>query len=60
MTASLISMWIFRIGFSYLLAQYFGLEIYGVWCAMYIDWVVRVICFLLRYRSGRWKTKRLV
>lgn len=60
MTASLISMWVFRIGFSYLLAQYFGLEIYGVWCAMYIDWVVRVICFLLRYRGGRWKTKRLV
>ncbi len=60
MTASLLSMWVFRIGFSYLLAQYLGMGVHGVWCAMYIDWVVRVICFLLRYRSGRWKTKRLV
>lgn len=60
MTASMVSMWVFRIGFSYLLAQYFGMGIHGVWCAMYIDWVVRVICFVLRYRSGRWKTKRLV
>ena len=60
MVASMISMWAFRIGLSYLLAQQLGLGINGVWYAMYVDWVVRVICFVARYLSGRWKTKRLV
>ena len=60
MVASMISMWAFRIGLSYLLAQQLGLGINGVWYAMYVDWVVRVICFVARYLSDRWKTKRLV
>lgn len=60
MSASMISMWVFRIGFSYLLAQYLGMGIFGVWYAMYIDWIVRVLSFVARYASGRWKTKRVI
>ena len=60
MIASMISMWAFRIGLSYLLAQQMGMGINGVWAAMYVDWIVRVILFVGRYLSGRWKTKRLV
>ena len=60
MGASMLSMWVFRIGFSYLLAQYLQMGIYGVWAAMYIDWAVRILCFVARYLSGKWKTKRLV
>lgn len=60
MIASMISMWAFRIGLSYLLAQRFGMGINGVWYAMYVDWIVRVILFVGRYLSGRWKTKRLI
>ena len=29
----------------------------GVWIAMVIDWVCRVICFVARMKSGAWKTK---
>ena len=32
----------------------------GVWYAMYIDWAVRAIIFWIRYKSGRWKTKRVI
>ena len=60
MTASVLSMWIFRIGFSYLLVSVFHLGVYGVWYAMYIDWAVRIVAFQLRYFSGKWKTKRVV
>ena len=60
MIASMISMWAFRIGLSYLLAQQMGMGINGVWAAMYVDWIVRIILFVGRYLSGRWKTKRLV
>ena len=60
MLLSIISMWVFRTGFSYLLAQYLGMGIFGVWYAMYIDWIVRVLSFVARYASGRWKTKRVM
>jgi putative MATE family efflux protein len=60
MTASVLSMWIFRIGFSYLLVSVFHLGVYGVWYAMYIDWAVRIVAFQLRYFSGKWKTKRII
>jgi len=60
MTASVLSMWIFRIGFSYLLVSFFGLGVDGVWYAMYIDWAVRIVAFQLRYFSGKWKTKRII
>ena len=42
MFISIISMWTFRIGFSYLLGQFFQLGLAGVWIAMVIDWVCRV------------------
>ena len=54
MYTSIVSMWIFRIGFSYLVGKYMGLGVFGVWVAMVIDWVVRAICFnmwqLCKYR----------
>lgn len=48
MYTSIVSMWIFRIGFSYLVGKYMGLGVFGVWVAMVIDWVVRAICFIIR------------
>lgn len=55
MVISLASMWIFRIIFSYVLGAYFGLGVFGIWAAMVIDWCVRSICMVFRYRSGKWK-----
>ena len=45
------------LGFSYLLCVRMGWGAVGVWIAMIIDWVCRVTCFVLRFRSGVWKTK---
>lgn len=58
MIVSMCSMWIFRIGFSYLLVPQIGLL--GVWVAMFIDWIVRAVVFLIRFLSGRWKTKTVI
>lgn len=55
MVISIVSMWIFRIIFSYILGKYMGMGVFGVWVAMIIDWVVRGICFIARYFSGKWK-----
>jgi len=60
MIISILSMWIFRIGFSYLLGGYFGLGVFGVWISMIIDWVVRSICFVIRYFSGKWRRQAIV
>ena len=60
MYTSIVSMWIFRIGFSYLVGKYMGLGVFGVWVAMVIDWVVRAICFIIRYFNGKWKHGAIV
>ena len=60
MYTSIMSMWIFRIGFSYLVGKYMGLGLFGVWVAMVIDWVVRAICFIIRYFNGKWKHGAIV
>ncbi|MFQ8602202.1 MAG: MATE family efflux transporter [Anaerovoracaceae bacterium] len=49
------SMWIFRICFGIVLGLAMGFGVFGVWIAMIIDWAIRAICFIIRYRSGRWK-----
>ncbi len=60
MTVSIISMWLFRILFSYLLGNGLHLGVKGVWIAMTVDWLVRGGFFLWRFRSGRWKNRKLI
>ena len=48
MTVSMFSMWIFRIGFSYILGSWMQIGLFGVWLAMEIDWVVRALFFTIR------------
>ena len=57
MTVSILSMAVWRIGFSYLLGVQMGYGAVGVWIAMVVDWVCRTICFVWRFHSGVWKTK---
>jgi Na+-driven multidrug efflux pump len=59
MWISIASMWIFRIGFSYILGQYVGLGVFGIWVAMTIDWAFRALCFTLRYRGTKWEIKKV-
>lgn len=56
MVIAILSMWIFRVGASYLFTYQFGLGLLGVWGAMVIDWVFRAICYIWRYRGHKWET----
>ena len=72
MIVSMVSMWAVRIGMSYVLdrTDMFGLMprfgwpssfgALGVWFAMILDWIVRSSCFVYRFRSGKWKGKRVI
>ncbi len=55
MILSILSMWIFRIGFSYVLGVKLGWGVFGVWVAMTIDWAVRAVLFVVRYRGHKWE-----
>lgn len=57
MVVSIFSMITFRIGFSYVFGVHMGWMAVGVWAAMVIDWVFRVLCFVGRYLSGTWRKK---
>lgn len=54
MIISIASMWICRIGCSYLFVMYFHMGLWGIWAAMAVDWMVRSAFFVLRIASGRW------
>ena len=55
MVISVCSMVLVRLACSYVLGVHFCLGVIGVWIAMVGDWVVRVICFLIRTRYTLWK-----
>ncbi len=69
MYVSIISMWVFRVAFAYVLAKEtvsvfgwfsfdgFGMGVMGVWVAMTVDWVVRTAFYLWRLISGKWLSK---
>lgn len=54
MVTSIISMWICRIGFAYLFI-YLGMGVMGVWIAMTLDWALRALLYVVRYKKGKWQ-----
>ena len=57
MLASMLTMWIVRVMLAYVLGEYMGYGVIGVWFAhAIVDWSVRSVIFFLRYRSGKWET----
>ena len=68
MVVSNISMWLFRVLFSFLISKYLlfkfpentALALYGIWFGMYIDWVFRGLCFGIRFHRNRWLDKKVI
>lgn len=57
---SLITMWTIRIGLGYVLSIRMGIGVQGVWICMGIEWAVRTLVFLTRYRSEEWLAKKTI
>lgn len=53
MNVSVISL-IFRIFLSWFLGVKLKFDIYGIWIAMYIDWIFRSVFYILRIFSKKW------
>ena len=43
-----------RVVAGYLLGIVLGMGVVGVWLGMFLDWLVRGICFWRRLISGKW------
>ncbi|WP_160687416.1 MATE family efflux transporter [Clostridium sp. C2-6-12] len=59
MMTAFIGMWIFRIGFGYIIGIVFKVGILGIWIGMYVDWLVRGTLYLHRLRGTKWILHRL-
>ncbi len=60
MIISVISMWMGRVIVGYILIAVFHMGILGVWIGMFVDWYIRGISFLIRYKSGTWLDKKAI
>jgi len=49
-----------RLIFSLLFGIVFNMGVIGIAFAMCLDWLIRGVIFLLRFRQGKWKSLRLV
>lgn len=54
-TVAVLSMWIVRVGFAYLLGVRLGWGVVGVWSAMILDWIVRDAFYVPRFLTNAWK-----
>ena len=57
---AIVSNWLLSVAGSYLLAVVCDMGIYGMWIALAADECVRGVLMLLRWRSNKWRTKRVV
>ena len=55
MVVATASMLVWRMGLSWVLCVQMGMGAVGVWYAMVVDWICRIICFVARFVSGGWK-----
>jgi Na+-driven multidrug efflux pump len=57
---SMLSMWLFRVVLGYVLGITLHFGIVGVWVAMFLEWGVRSIFFMRRFRGEKWYKHKLI
>lgn len=57
MVIAVASMWIFRVGGSYVFAVLCGMGVKGVQIGLAFDWIFRSVCFVWRYNSKKWNNR---
>lgn len=61
MIVAIAAMWICRFGGGYILAFECGLGVLGIWIAQcFLDWGVRTVLYLWRWKSEKWKSMKVV
>lgn len=58
--SAMLTMWVVRVVLGYVFGITLGFGVIGVWAAMQLEWGVRGVIFLWRYRGEKWYRHRLV
>jgi Na+-driven multidrug efflux pump len=56
---AIFSMWFISVLGSYVFAVVLGLGIYGLWIAFAADELFRGIMMIIRWKGGKWRSKRI-
>ena len=51
MMVSVFSMWMFRIGLGYVFVRGLHMSVLGIWYAMFVDWIFRLVVFVWRFKG---------
>ena len=51
MMVSVFSMWVFRIGLGYVFVKGLHMSVLGIWYAMFVDWIFRLVVFVWRFQG---------
>lgn len=60
MIVGIVSMFATRISLAFVFGTVLKMYVLGTYFAMFCDWVTRIICFVWRWKSGRWKNFRAI
>ena len=57
---AIFSMWLVSVLGAYVFAVQLDMGIYGLWVALALDEILRGVLMVFRFKSGKWKSKRVV
>ena len=60
MAVSILSMWVFRVAFCYLMVLRFHCGLLFIWMGMFLDWAMRSLFFCVRFVRGRWMEQKVI
>lgn len=56
---AMTGMWVGRVAGSHLMVS-LGFGLLGIWMAMGMDWIIRILFYVPRYLSGKWLEKKVI
>jgi putative MATE family efflux protein len=59
MVINVLALWVVQVPLALLLPRVGELETLGVWLALIFGWTIQAAMMALRFRQGRWRTKRV-
>lgn len=57
---SMLCMWLIRVLLGYFLGTVMGFDLYGIWIAMFAEWIIRSVIFGIRSRGDRWLSHKVI
>ena len=60
MWASIFATVVCRTALSFVLAKWMGLGVIGITLAMVLDWCIKALLDIWRFRSGKWKDRKII